>query len=215
MVLDEWHISAVGDIGGLDGWNDGVIATSYANVRVSRSDLAFAKVGGLVGYNTGRIVSSYAIRSVAFRKANLLSVGGLVGESLGLIENSYARNRVVNGKQTDGDFGGLVGRNDTNATIRSSYAAGEIKKLGEGFLGGLVGDDEASPGTITDTYWDLEKGVSDPNQGAGNKKNDSGITGLTTAQFHSGLPQGFDPRIWGQAPNINNGYPYLLANPPR
>jgi hypothetical protein len=42
-----------------------------------------------------------------------------------------------------------------------------------------------------------------------------GITGLTTAQFESALPSGFDPAIWGEKPNINNGYPYLLANAPR
>ena len=30
----------------------------------------------------------------------------------------------------------------------------------------------------------------------------------------SGLPDGFDPQVWGQDANINNGYPYLLANPP-
>ena len=28
------------------------------------------------------------------------------------------------------------------------------------------------------------------------------------------LPAGFDPAIWGQNASINNGYPYLLANPP-
>ena len=53
-----------------------------------------------------------------------------------------------------------------------------------------------------------------PSQGAGNIKNDSGITGLTDAQLKSRLPAGFDPAIWGQRKKVNNGYPYLLANPP-
>jgi hypothetical protein len=61
----------------------------------------------------------------------------------------------------------------------------------------------------------LSKGVSDPSQGAGNIPNDPGITGVTDAQLKSGLPEGFDPKIWGSDPKINNGYPYLLANPPR
>ncbi len=42
-----------------------------------------------------------------------------------------------------------------------------------------------------------------------------GITGLTDAQLKSALPAGFDPNVWGQNPNINNGWPYLLANPPQ
>jgi len=43
---------------------------------------------------------------------------------------------------------------------------------------------------------------------------DPGITGLTDAQLKSGLPTGFDPSVWAQSPSINNGYPYLIANPP-
>ncbi len=58
-------------------------------------------------------------------------------------------------------------------------------------------------------------GISDPSQGAANIENDPGITGLTDQQLKSGLPAGFDPKIWGSDPNINNGYPYLLANPPK
>ena len=40
------------------------------------------------------------------------------------------------------------------------------------------------------------------------------MNGLTTQQLQSALPTGIDPAIWGDEPNINNGYPYLLANPP-
>jgi hypothetical protein len=33
--------------------------------------------------------------------------------------------------------------------------------------------------------------------------------------IHSGLPSGFDPTIWDENPKINNGFPYLIANPPQ
>ena len=29
------------------------------------------------------------------------------------------------------------------------------------------------------------------------------------------LPAGFDRRIWKENPSINNGLPYLIANPPQ
>jgi hypothetical protein len=58
-------------------------------------------------------------------------------------------------------------------------------------------------------------GIDDPGEGAGTPRNDPGITGLTDAQLKSALPAGFDPNVWGQSPNINNGWPYLLANPPQ
>jgi hypothetical protein len=51
--------------------------------------------------------------------------------------------------------------------------------------------------------------------GAGNIANDPGITGQTTAQLQAGLPAGFDPSIWAEDPGINNGLPYLIANPPQ
>jgi hypothetical protein len=36
-----------------------------------------------------------------------------------------------------------------------------------------------------------------------------GVTGQSDAQMKSALPSGFRPKIWGQDPNLNNGYPYL------
>jgi hypothetical protein len=48
-----------------------------------------------------------------------------------------------------------------------------------------------------------------------NKANNPGVTGLTTEQLQSGLPEGFDPSIWGESADINGGLPYLLANPPK
>jgi len=41
------------------------------------------------------------------------------------------------------------------------------------------------------------------------------ITGLTTQQLQSGLPNGFGPKIWAQDPNIDDGLPYLRSNPPK
>jgi hypothetical protein len=69
---------------------------------------------------------------------------------------------------------------------------------------------------FSDTYWDTTtSGITDPSKGAGNKKNDPGIEGLTTVQLRSGLPDGFSGAVWGEKSSINGGLPYLLANPPR
>lgn len=79
--------------------------------------------------------------------------------------------------------------------------------------GGVVGYVEDNP-TFLNTYWDLKTGVHNPHAGAGSIRDLPGIVGLTDAQMKSGLPTGFDPAVWGHNPNINNGYPYLLSNPP-
>lgn len=82
-------------------------------------------------------------------------------------------------------------------------------------MGGLIGDDGSQPGSLTGTYWGIDtSGITNLGQGAGNIANDPGITGLTTAQFQSGLPQGFDPTVWAESAHIDGGFPYLLANPP-
>ena len=44
--------------------------------------------------------------------------------------------------------------------------------------------------------------------------NISHVTGVTTKQLQKKLPAGFDKKIWAENPTINNGFPYLIANPP-
>jgi len=183
--------------GGLAGFSDddGIILTSYATGAVSGGSY----VGGLVGLNRGAISASFATGAVTH--GLLGAAGGLVDDNQGVIANSYASGGGELG-------GGLIGVNEGSG-VTSSYSTGFVGNNGGGFV---FRDDNQ---TISSSYWDLDtSGVSDPGQGAGNIANDPGITGLTDAQLKSALPSGFDPAIWGQSPSINNGYPYLLANPP-
>jgi hypothetical protein len=80
-------------------------------------------------------------------------------------------------------------------------------------VGGFIG--VLPRGDASDDYRDLDtSGFSDPSQGCGSLRDCPGVTGLTDAQLKSALPAGFDPNVWGQNASLNNGYPYLLANPP-
>jgi hypothetical protein len=167
--------------------------------------------GGLVGLG-GNINASYATGSVSGGAGwdngdiHYAYAGGLVGGG-GNIANSYAMGAVKGGDHLNW-IGGLAGWGNA---VSAGYATGTV--AGGDKTGGFVGHDNEA-GDLSDTYWDLDtSGISDPSQGAGNIPNDPGIAGLTDAQLKSGLPSGFDPNIWGSNPNINNGYPYLLANP--
>jgi len=80
-------------------------------------------------------------------------------------------------------------------TAATSYAAGQITAVSN--FGGVAGTNN---GSLSQVYWDI---------------NDTGATGLTRTQMQSALPAGFDPAIWGLAATIDNGLPYLPANPPR
>jgi hypothetical protein len=203
------------DAGGLAGFNSGVIFEAYADVKLSvRSSIA-QNIGGLVGRNIGTISTAHSLGSVKAGQTQADLVGGLVGLNQGLVENTFARNSMLasNNQCCSVYFGGLVGKNDSGGQIQTSYAAGQIGKNDSSILGGLVGFDGSAPGNISNSYWDLDLGVSDPSQGAGNVANDSGISGLTTAQFLSGLPAGFDPKIWRQESKTNAGFPFLLDFP--
>jgi hypothetical protein len=199
------HVQAVNYAGGLVGFNtrDASIIASSASGDVSAPDLA---AGGLVANNAGTIAQSFATGDVSGTE-----VGGLIGDALNnesKIVDSYARGNATG----ESAAGGLAGSMYEMSAISTSYSIGSVK--GQSYAGGLLG---FNVGEIsTSDYWDLDtSGISDPSKGCGNISNCPGLTGLTDAQLKSALPAGFDSNIWGQDPNINNGYPYLRANPPR
>jgi hypothetical protein len=167
--------------------------------------------GGLVGAigHPGIISGSYATGSVNAGVRDV--IGGLVGLNVGTIVNSYATGAVLGGQKSWA--GGLAGAN-AGGTIETSYSTGTVAaEIGNRTLvGGLVGDNAvASP--IIQSVWDTTtSGV--PNC-TGHTDTGVDCTGLTTEQLKSALPAGFDPAVWAIDPAINDGYPYLSANPPQ
>jgi hypothetical protein len=172
-------------LGGLVGYNSGVIENSYASsvIKSRGHDLD----GGLVGSNFGGVVTNcYATGNVT--AGGRAAVGGLAG--------------------TNASGGGPGG------TITDSYSTGSVIAGSNAFVGGLVGE-EGTANPDSSSYWDATtSGITSPSQGAGNISNEPGITGLSTSQLQAGLPAGFSSTIWGENSSINGGLPYLLALPP-
>ncbi len=191
-------------VGGLVGSGMGEISNSFASGNVYG-----VLAGGLVGESYGVISNSYSTGNVSGRHAGEL--GGLVGISSGAITNSYATGNLAAGPGAA--VGGLVGHN--YAPISDSYSTGEVSGGNKKTRGGLIGFDEAPDGSLSDTYWDTDtSGIVALSQGAGNIPNDPGIAGLSTTQLQAGLPAGFDPQIWMESKKLENGLPFLIANPP-
>lgn len=134
-------------IGGLVGFNNGIVVSSYANATVS----GLGAVGGLVGDNNRRISLSHAGGSVTGES----NVGGLAGFNFtsGRIMDSYATATVVGADLgTVGccgvtNVGGLVGYN-SRGQIANSQAGGSV--VGVDYVGGLVG--QLNGGSITGSY---------------------------------------------------------------
>jgi hypothetical protein len=216
-------------IGGVAGFNTGVIRNSSAAVNIPIG--AYFTTGGLVGSNGtggsyGSISNSWATGTIHIGITAQPHGGGLVGSNCGTIQNSYslAKTRYVpEYGHYDYAHGGLVGNNySCGSTVTTSYTAGATAPafpLGSAirpnrFAGGVVGYD-VPDSTFRSVYWATDSGRHNPKQAAGNRQNEPGMTGLTEAQLKSALPAGFDPKIWAQSPDINNGFPYLLSNPPQ
>jgi hypothetical protein len=205
-------------IGGLVADNDGWITISYASGAVSgmnKKGKPGAYAGGLVGNNFAVITLSFATGSVSGGSSS--AVGGVVGVN-GLeqdsdlrVEDCYGAGSVNGG--TGASVGGFIGIQDKSYAlhaIASSYSTG-APTAKRGYVGGFAGAD-TSNNSIVKSYWDTT--TSGKKSGTGNRGNEPGLKGLRTTQLQSSLPSGFSDKIWAEDSNINNGLPYLLANPP-
>jgi len=206
-------------VGGLLGSGFGTVVGCSSSVSVQAG--SGSVTGGLIGRKGvqlgGDISASYATGNVS--NGGSAAIGGLVGEAIqgGTISNSFARGSVMGSGTTPA--GGLIGVRTTGGgsspRVAASYSTGIVESGAGALIGGSIGEDDVAGSGIGNDYWDLDtSGVSNPHQGAGNVPDDPGITGLTDAQLKSGLPAGFDPKVWAIDPKINNGYPYLINNPP-
>jgi filamentous hemagglutinin family protein len=207
-------------VGGAFGSSVGTVSRTYSTGAVRSG--AGSSVGGFVGVNAGTIAQSFATGSVTAGANSIAGgfAGGngvLTGFSFGSITQSYATGAVTGG---DGSFvAGFVAVN--GGSIEQSYAAGRTIGGTNAVVGGLVASNDpaslpanwivdlpapvgTAPGTVTNSYWDTQ--TTGQSQSAGG-------TGLTSAQLSSGLPNGYDARVW----NSNSGfYPCLTglcANP--
>ena len=128
-------------VGGLVGYNAGLITESQAHVTVlMQSGGSVDGVGGLVGGNDeGEIRNSLATGDVTSHGRS--AVGGLVGYNYwyGHIEDSHASGDVTMIDGSSG-VGGLAGWNQENASIVNSKATGNVTANGASNVGGLIGE---------------------------------------------------------------------------
>jgi hypothetical protein len=200
-------------VGGLVGYADPntTISRSMASGAVTGGDCSLA--GGLLGGGSGTIEESFATGSVAVGSDRCSDTpalaGGLLGEFRGYVYDSYATGAGIKGGKKTAS-GGLVGFLQAGEIARAystrSVSGGAMK------IGGFAGRVRRS--TLSALYWDIDSSGINRACGDSSENRCLGIAGLTDTQLKSALPAGFDPAMWGQSPGLNNGYPYLLANPP-
>lgn len=158
VVLENARVRGEDRVGGLVGFNRGLIKNCRAESHIGDSTWTKFAVGGLVGRNSlyGIIEDSYATGKV---EGHWGSMGGLVGQNDGAIRNSASSSTLVHvGRGDTNRIGGLVGRNNDRGVIENSKATGKLSgpdgKLWQGGgIGGLAG---INYGLIRDSYANLD-----------------------------------------------------------
>ncbi|HWA92715.1 MAG TPA: GLUG motif-containing protein [Rhizomicrobium sp.] len=189
--------------GGLVAYLDGTLEHCYADGGIVRTDF-LGTGGGLVGQSYGNIIESWA--DVDVEGAQGGSFGGLAGNAHGHVVDSYALGKVDAGDNTD--VGGLVGYSFGH--VRNAYATAKVIGGQNARVGGFEGTSQIA---VHRAYWDTE--TSGTSVGIASGAHTENTVGMGTAGLQANLPRGFSPAVWGQDPDINNGLPYLLRNPPR
>lgn len=188
-------------VGVLAALGDGTIVNCHATGAATAG--SGGAVGGLIGIGRGFVSRSWADVQVTVLGEG--EAGGLIGiASGGQVSDSYALGDVSSAEQSS--VGGLIGENHIRA--RASYASGHVTGGSFSNVGGAYGTSAHKSKFV---YWNADTG-GPIGVGMGNS---NGVTGLTAALFKAALPDGFGDGAWAQDGAINNGFPYLVDNPPR
>jgi len=153
------NVSITGDsyVGCLAGTNEGEINRTFCVAgNITGISTITGMIGGLVGKNNyGTIGNSYSINTI---KCGQFVCGGLVGQNEGGdIIDSYSASNITNGVLY---LGGLVASLLwPSPTIKNSFATG-IFSGGGGYIGGLVGDTDATT-AITNSFYNNRTGNPD------------------------------------------------------
>ena len=136
-------------IGGIVGYNEGIISNSHSKVKILGDSYFVA--GGLVGYNQTAIYDSSSEGSFEFPNGerDIEQIGGLVGDNTGWISRCHSSVSIVANDSGAGisSVGGLIG-NAWSGKVAHSYSTGSV--MGENHVGGLIG--LATTGSIVNSY---------------------------------------------------------------
>ena len=200
-------------------------AASYYSASYYYSSYA----GGLIGLSgsSTTIENCYSTGSATATSYYSSYAGGLIGCSSGsaTIENCYSTGSATAASSYSASYyysyspsyaGGLAGYCNDRTTIKNCYATGNATASSassdsaySSYAGGLVGH-KSYYAIVTNCYQVLTQTI------IGYPIDTSG-TPLTLEQMQNKSSYiGFDfDTVWAIDPNINNGYPYLRANPPQ
>ena len=141
---------------------------SSSGIVFSTGDALNNSAGGIVGLNYGVI---NGCDSNAFIMAKRLGGVSAVNEGGGVISNCYANcKQILIGDDNAIAMGGLVGAN--SGELRDCYAVADMLDTIDGYVGGLVGNEESDTSVYTACFWDSDVAGLVASGGVGNLDSD-------------------------------------------
>lgn len=115
-------------------------SSSSITITSMGEESAISSVGGLIGYSEGyvgaSIKRSVSTGTISVTGQRVRYVGGIIGRTYDRVLESYSDSDIAIAPYTNGSeansIGGLVGRNYDDASIRDSYATGNVTVSGSG-----------------------------------------------------------------------------------
>ena len=183
------------------------------NIRMKNTIIRGGEnTGGLVGFNWGELESSFVEGQISGKN----NTGGIVGFNRGELKESYSMGEVKGAE----NIGGFVGHNLKGDVDESLSLA---RPEGKDNVGGLIGKATTTgheDGTITNSFWDVEKSEIEVSEG-GTGKNTTELTEISTYTDteKEGLDEPWNISIYGdderdekwlidEQDEIKNGFPY-------
>ena len=181
-------------IGGVAGYNFGIIINCYNTGSISGGDGAF--VGGVAGYNyEGTITNCYNTGSI--NSIDNARVGGIAGSNYGTITNCYNTGSISG--RDNANVGGVAGYNF--GIITNCYNTGSISGRDNANVGGVAGEND---GTITNCYnTGSISGRDNVNVGGVAGRNNRRVT--ITNSYNTGSISGGDNANVGGVAGVNDG----------
>ncbi len=128
--IEDGKITGSQNVGGVAGYNNGLITGCYFKGSVSGSSC----IGGIAGINDDTIENCYNTGEVS----GDIYIGGVTGYNYGgTVRNCFNTAKISGNRHIGGVVGGNINSSFTNCLITNCYNTGEVS--GELYVGGVTG----------------------------------------------------------------------------
>ena len=203
-VLDSYYCLKEGyDVGGIVGYNSGIIRNCYNEGMVSSLYNNDNYLGGICGVNEGGTITDCYNTGKVSNSVWGTRAGGICGRSNGKILNCYNTGSVTGGSRV----GGICGSNDSSTTsgrIENCYNIGTINTI--------INDNddkrniaviENEKAVVNNCYYLEDNYIAEEDGASGRDADD-----FASGEIAYRLQVGQDDPVWGQTLADEGGDPY-------